>query len=336
MGEMLRGPDPSLFEGTEIFSSLPAQEREFFLSRAGFLQLRRGGRLFSSGERAERFFILVKGAVRVFRPGTGRIDHEMARFHSGDIIGDFDFARGAKYDACAEAAEDSVLIMFPGFGLTMDFLADEYPHGVSKILLGCLNMIASRIKSTRKIIIENMSWIQELHRRAYEDSGTGLWNQAFLTNELSRLLESPAALIMFKPDRFKILVDTRGHAAGDEAMVRIAGVLKNIARRANRGWALRFKSNETGVLINKCDALQAEKTARELADAVAALEPFPAQGDIPAFSFSGVLSWAIWPEDDPVWNSFFEGNYALLLDTWHSVAQNGGNPVVRYHRTETP
>jgi diguanylate cyclase (GGDEF)-like protein len=332
MGEILESPDPSPLKGAELFSALPEKEGEFALSRSGFLQLRRGARLFSSGERAEHFYILLKGVVRIFLPGAGRIDAEVARFNSGDIIGDFDFARMARYDACAEAEEDSVLIMFPGFGLTMDSLAAEDPHAVSKIFLGCLNMIVSRIKATRKIIIENMSWIQELHRRAYEDPGTGLWNQSFLTNELSRILENPTAFIMFKPDRFKILVDTRGHAVGDEAMIRISRVLQNAARRAGRGWALRFKSNETGLLISNCDAVQAAKTARELAASVASLEPVPARGDIPAFSFTGTLSWAVWPEDDPLWDSLFEGNYALLLDTWRT----GGNRVVRYHRIKTP
>jgi diguanylate cyclase (GGDEF)-like protein len=320
--------DLSSIKRAEFFSALPEREGEFVLSHSGFLQLRRGARLFSPGERADHFYILLKGAIRVFKPLSGAGGHELARFNSGDVIGDFDFARGAKYDACAEAAEDSFLIMFPGFGLTMDSIAEEDPRAVSKILLGCLNMIASRIKATRKIIIENISWIQELHRRAYEDAGTGLWNQSFLTSELSRLLENPTALIMLKPDRFKILVDTRGHPAGDEAMIRIAQVLKNIARRAGRGWALRFKSNETGLLIAKCGAVQAEKIVRELAESIAALEPLPAQGDIPAFAFSGTLSWAIWPEDNPVWDSLFEENYALLLKTW----QAGRDHLVRYHR----
>jgi diguanylate cyclase (GGDEF)-like protein len=175
-----------------------------------------------------------------------------------------------------------------------------------------------------------MSWVQELQRRAYEDPGTGLWKQSFLTDELNRLLEVPTTLIMLKPDRFKILVDSRGHGAGDEAMVRIAMVLKNITRRIGRGWALRFKSNEVGLLINKSGAVPAETIAGELAKAIAALEPVPAQGDIPAFHFSGVIAYTVWPEDDPAWDSLFQGNYTLLLDTWRA----GGNRVVHYRRPE--
>jgi diguanylate cyclase (GGDEF)-like protein len=194
-------------------------------------------------------------------------------------------------------------------------------------------MMTGRIKSTRKLIVENMSWVQELHRRAYEDSGTGLWKQSFLNDELNSILEDPTALIMLKPDRFKTLVDSRGHGAGDEAMIRIAVVLKNATRRIGRGWPLRFKSNEVGVLINKCDSVQAQKIAGELHAAIAALEPVPASSGTasigaPAFPFSAAVSWAVWPLDDAAWDGLFQGNYDLLMETWRA----GGDRVVHFHK----
>jgi diguanylate cyclase (GGDEF)-like protein len=173
-----------------------------------------------------------------------------------------------------------------------------------------------------------MSWVQELHRRAYEDPGTGLWKQTFLADEINRILEESTALVMLKPDRFKILVDSRGHGAGDEAMIRIAMVLKNITRRVGRGWPLRFKSNEAGLLINKCDAPQAEKIAAGLAKSIAALEPVPAGDGLPPFSFTATVAWSVWPGDNTAWEGLFGGTYELLMNTW----RNGGNRIVRYRR----
>jgi diguanylate cyclase (GGDEF)-like protein len=135
---------------------------------------------------------------------------------------------------------------------------------------------------------------------------------------------------MLKPDRFKILVDTRGHAAGDEAMVRIAAILKNAARRRGNGWPLRFKSNEAGLVLPRTDHARAEQIARELADTAAALEPVPAQNDLPAFNFSVTVSWAVWPDDEPDWETLFQKNYALLIDTWRA----GGNQVAGYGAVE--
>ncbi|MDR1905246.1 MAG: diguanylate cyclase [Treponema sp.] len=322
--------DLSLIQKAELFSALLPAERDFIHSRSSVLQLRKGERLFSPGERAEHFYMLMQGSIRVVRPRSDGGEDEMARFTLGDAIGDFDFARGAEYDAYAEAVTDCMLVMFPGFGLTMDMFALEEPHTISRILLNSIVMMTSRIKATHKIIVENLSWVQELHRRAYEDPGTGLWKQSFLTEEINRILENPTALIMVKPDRFKILVDSRGHNVGDEAMIRIALVLKNAIRRIGRGWPLRFKSNESGVLINKCDPSLAETSARELLEAIAAMEPVPAQGDMPAFSFSATISYAVWPDDNTVWENLFNGNYALLLDTWRA----GGNRIVHYKGRE--
>jgi GGDEF domain-containing protein len=138
------------------------------------------------------------------------------------------------------------------------------------------------------------------------------------------------ALIMLKPDRFKILVDSRGHGAGDEAMVRIAMALKNLTRRIGRGWPLRFKSNETGILLNKCTSAQAEGYANELLKLVAAIPPVPAQDDIPAFSFSGTAAWGVWPSDNVAWENLFQGTYSLLLEAWRA----GGSRVVHYHKAE--
>ncbi|MDR1178708.1 MAG: diguanylate cyclase [Spirochaetaceae bacterium] len=310
----------------ELFSTMLDNELTYIYSRSGILQLRSGGRLFSAGDKADRFYLLQSGGIRVFKTRSDGGEDEMARYESGDTVGDFDFARRGIYDASACATCDTVLIVFPGVGLTMDILAAESPNIVARILLNSIMMITSRIKSTQKIYIENSSWVQELRRQAYEDPGTGLWKQSFLFDEINRILEDPTALIMIKPDRFKILVDSRGHGAGDEAMVRIAMVLKNINRRIGRGWALRFKSNEAGILINKCGASSAEKIAREIYSAVSSLDPVPPSGELAAFPFSCTVSYALWPGDEPVWDALFQGNYGLLLDTW----KNGGNRIVRY------
>jgi diguanylate cyclase (GGDEF)-like protein len=320
--------DLALIQKTELFSSLTQNEINFIISRCGTLTLSKGSSLFSPAEEARHFYILKSGGIRVYKSRSDGSKDEMARFTPGDTIGDFDFARGAEYDAFAEAVEDSVLIEFPCYGYSIDMLAMEEPNTVCNILFNAIVMMTGRIKSIQKLILEKMSWVQELHRRAYEDSATGLWKQSFLTDEIAPGLKSSSALIMIKPDRFKILVDSRGHHTGDEAMIKIALVLKNIARKVGHGWPIRFKSNETGLFFNNFDEIQAENTANELARAIASIEPVSASGDIGEFFFSASVSWSVWPTDDSLWESFFSGTYAKLLEAWH----NGGNKIVHYKK----
>jgi len=314
----------------ELFSSLKQEELDFIISHCGSLNLNKSKPLFSSGEKASQFYFLTSGEIRVFNRKEDGSEEEMARFTDGDTIGDFDFARGAVYDAYAEAAEDSHLIVFPGSEYTMDTLAQEDPQSVCSILLNAIVMMTGRIKSTRKLILNNMSWVQELHRRAYEDPGTGLWKQTLIADEITGVLKDPSALIMVKPDRFKILVDSRGHSAGDEAMIRIAVILKNLTRHIGHGWPMRFKSNEVGLIFNNFGPSQAELIAHELAVTIKEMESVPAKDDIPAFDFSATVSWTVWPQDDPEWDSLFIGNYSSLLDNW----RDGGNRIVHYSKTE--
>jgi GGDEF domain-containing protein len=114
-------------------------------------------------------------------------------------------------------------------------------------------------------------------------------------------------------------------------MVRIALILKGITRRQGRGWPIRFKSNETGILLNKCTPAQAEAIADDLAAAVANLPSVPAGKDIPAFSFTGTISWGVWPQDDGAWDGLLQGTYKLLLDT----CKQGGNQVIHYQKDGT-
>jgi len=318
--------DLSAILKSDLFSDFLPKEEKVIVKRTEILLIRKGKLLFSPGEDAEHFYLLLEGAVRVFKQNEGGVaglmrEDEIARFAPGDIIGDFDFARAADYDAYAEALEDSKLLMFPEFGLTMENFAMEEPYIIARVLLNSAAMVTARIKATRKLIFESAYWVQELHRKIHEDPSTGLWKQTFLSEEINRILEKPTAIILLKPDRFKVLVDNLGHSAGDEAMIKIAAVLKGITRRA-----LRFKSNETGILVNKCDITEAKALANVLAEAVAALPHVPMGED--DFYFTGTIAWGIWPADNKSWDSLFKGTYKLLMDTW----KEGGNKVVRYRK----
>ena len=321
---------------SDLFSTLFPEEKRTILAWSGNMMLRKGGILFSPGEEASHIYLLEKGHVRVLRPNENGTDDEIARFAPGDIIGDFDFARGAEYDAKVEAVEDSFLVMFPGFGLTMENFAKDAPHVFSRILLNSATMVTGRIKGARKLLMESESWLKELHRQVHEDPGTGLWKQSYLVEEIDRLLEDPMAIIMLKPDRFKILVDAKGHDAGDVAMVKIASILKGIPRKLGRGWALRFRSNETGVVINNCDAVQAKAIAEELSRSIkdmpmVNLGDKAPEGEDKNFSFSASIAWGVWPADHKSWDSLFQETYELLMNTWKA----GGNKVVRYKKGKT-
>ena len=315
---------PALLRKAEIFSSLLDDDLAYAASRAGVIRLAKGARLFEAGDKAQRFYVVRSGGIRVFRPRKDGGEDDMALFAAGDALGDFDFARGAAYDASAEAVETTELVVFPSLKLSFEDLARERPDAAARLLLRSLAMISGRLRATHKLISENTPWVRELHRQAYEDPGTGLWSKAFLDEEFPRYILSPTALVLIKPDRFKILVDSRGHAAGDEAMNRIAAVLQSAVRALGKGWAIRVRSNETAIAAPGCTRELAEELARSLADRISELEPVPASHGAPFFMFSATVVHTVWPQDGEDWKELFLRSQEALMAAWGA----GGDRVV--------
>jgi diguanylate cyclase (GGDEF)-like protein len=318
----------SLLRRAELFSSLLDDDLAYVAGRVDIVRLDEGATLFSQGEKPRRFFIVRTGEIGVYHieegPGGRAREREMARYVAGDVIGDFDFAVGSPLDATARAHARSELVAFPRGGMSMQDLAKEKPDAASRILLRSLSMISSRLRSTQRLISENSPWVRELRRQIYTDSGTGLWSRAFLDEEVPKNLgPSPVSVVMLKPDRFKELNDAFGHAAGDEAMALLSGILAGEAERLGRGWAVRLRSNETALVLPGLGAEAAIDAARRLAAEVAAMDVPAARGT--GFSFTASLSLAEWPADGADWKRLVEDAYFLLTRAW----KDGGDRLYR-------
>lgn len=311
-------------KNTELFSRLLPEDLHWLAGKSASRCYPAAASVFMEGERAERFYIVCRGSVVVYRRGEGERLDEMARFEAGDVVGDFDFSRRAVYDAMAKAGDEAELIAFPAFGLSMDDLARERPDIVARILLRSVGMISSRVRSTQALISENAPWVRELRRQMYTDSATGLWVRAFMDEELPKTLEAPSALILIKPDRFKELCDTWGHGAGDVAMECIAVILKDEARRLRSAWAVRLRSNETALVVSNCPAGEAGKIQKRLTEAFGGIDIAEAIGGS-RFRFTASMALAIWPEDGKDFRQLVEDAYGVLMRVW----KDGGDRSCR-------
>ncbi|HTX72100.1 MAG TPA: GGDEF domain-containing protein [Rectinemataceae bacterium] len=315
-----------LLRRAELFSNLLDDDLAYVEERCEELRLEAGAPLFGPGEKARRFFIVHSGEIGIFRSEEGGGEREIARYVAGDVLGDFDFAVGASFDARARAETAAVLIAFPSRGRGLEDLAREKPDTTARILLRSLSMISSRLRSTHRLISENAPWVRELRRQIYTDPGTGLWSRAFLDEELPRLIEAPTAIILLKPDRFKELNDAHGHSAGDEAMELVAGILVAEIGRLGRGWALRLRSNETALIVPRSSHEEARATALRLSAEVGRIEVPAAAGS--GFRFTSSLSIALWPEDGAEWKGLVDDTYGVLTKAW----RDGGNRIYRVRR----
>jgi diguanylate cyclase (GGDEF)-like protein len=319
--------DPALastLRGSELFSNLLDDDLAYLATRVERLRLAGGSRAFGQGDKAGFFLILESGVAAIYRRDEAGREAEAARYIAGDTIGDFEFAVGADFTGSCRCEEDCAFLRFPGSGMTLDDVAGEKPDFAARLLLRSAGMISARLRSTQALISRNSPWVRELRRQIYTDPGTGLWSRAFLDEELPRLVVQPTALILLKPDGFKELNDAHGHQAGDAAMERFAEMLAGQVERLGRGWALRLRSNEMGLVIPSCAEGEATETARILMALTGALDlsrAVPGCG----FRFTASAAVALWPADGPDWKRLVEEAYSILTKAWSS----GGDRIYR-------
>jgi diguanylate cyclase (GGDEF)-like protein/PAS domain S-box-containing protein len=96
-----------------------------------------------------------------------------------------------------------------------------------------------------------------LAHRAAHDPLTGLANRAVMQETLAAALAEPGAsgrvaVLVLDLDEFKEINDRFGHAAGDEVLVHVAGVLR--AASGGRGTASRLGGDEFVVVVHDPDA----------------------------------------------------------------------------------
>ena len=99
-----------------------------------------------------------------------------------------------------------------------------------------------------------------LTHRAMHDPLTGLANRTLLQEVLQSVLEQPdvvdrVAVLACDLDGFKEINDRYGHAAGDEVLVHVAGVLR--AATARRGTVARLGGDEFVVVVQDLDGPRA-------------------------------------------------------------------------------
>ncbi len=128
---------------------------------------------------------------------------------------------------------------------------------------------------------------EQMAHQASHDALTGLVNRREFEHRLERVLStckeqgSSHALCYLDLDRFKVVNDTCGHAAGDELLKQLAGVLGDAIRR--RDTLGRLGGDEFSVLMEHCTLDQASRVADTLRKVV---EDFRFVSDGKSFSLS--------------------------------------------------
>ena len=105
-------------------------------------------------------------------------------------------------------------------------------------------------------------------RLIFEDELTGIYNRRFLLNYFrykvpwDSLENRPLSLLMMDLDRFKEINDNYGHEAGDQVLIWVASLIKEVS--GDQGLAIRYAGDEFIILMPNGAKEAALKVAEQL------------------------------------------------------------------------
>jgi diguanylate cyclase (GGDEF)-like protein len=118
--------------------------------------------------------------------------------------------------------------------------------------------------------------VTQLDELAQQDSLINLPNRRGFMRELERLIARvdrygiSAAMLFVDLDGLKIINDTFGHCAGDEALIQVANLLAKGVRHSDV--VARIGGDEFGILLESSDESDAQETAARLIEQISACE----------------------------------------------------------------
>lgn len=121
-------------------------------------------------------------------------------------------------------------------------------------------------------VTEQRKMAEEISYRASHDVLTGLVNRAEFESRLNHFIKDNReadmqnALMFIDLDRFKVINDSCGHAAGDSVLKDIAEIMHTCIRTTDT--LARIGGDEFAVILYKCNTQQAMKIAKNICKAV--------------------------------------------------------------------
>jgi diguanylate cyclase len=283
----------ALLGKSSLFAQLSPEELGTIARYSGYRSYSTGQVIFEEGSHREELYLIKEGTVAIRRHAEDDGDKEIAQFVGGEVFGEMDLLDTAPRSASAVAEGPATLLVFPD-GLEFSGLLEKHPDVFARVLRKLLGEIAGRIRAIDKLISEKTPWIEELKKQLLRDRLTGLYNRAFLEEELPQIVaaHSRTSLLVVKPDNFKVINDTYGHEAGDKTLMLLAEAVKSRLKDGDMG--ARFRGDEYCVILPGRSARDTADAAEALRAAVRAIDLRPVTGS-DAVSLTGSVGASAHP-----------------------------------------
>jgi diguanylate cyclase (GGDEF)-like protein len=132
------------------------------------------------------------------------------------------------------------------------------------------------VEQLRGKVAQLQERVLQLDQLAHQDTLINLPNRRGFMRELDRLIDrvsrygDSAAMLFVDLDGLKMINDSCGHRAGDEALIQVADLLSKGVRRSDV--VARIGGDEFGILLENANEESAHETAARLVDLICSSE----------------------------------------------------------------
>ncbi len=214
------------------------------------------------------------------------------------------------------------------------FLEDALHAGAQDFIMGParpseLKARARLARSARTVSDRVMGLVSKLTDLSRRDSLTKLFNRSVLEEWMLDALQSGREfhLLMLDLDRFKMINDRLGHAAGDAVLVQVAQILQKQLRHSDL--VIRYGGEEFVVLLDGGSARAAYNVAQKIRRAVQAAAIPTAKGETGLTISIGLASVAPSRSDLGHPKQWMSQTLAKADEALYAAKAQGRNRVVR-------
>ncbi|MFP4306773.1 MAG: putative bifunctional diguanylate cyclase/phosphodiesterase [Desulfococcaceae bacterium] len=281
----------NVIRGVPLFRELPEEDIRRIAAVCRPRDFRPEEVVFSEGAPGDEFFIVLEGAVDIWKDYDGPERGLLATCGPGESFGELALIDQAPRSATVVARDAvSALVIeredFHRVVLASGHMALSVMQSLSAMIRARTDRFIHNLRERnrhlerayarlKREIEDRRQAERRLHHQAFHDPLTELPNRALFLNRLQSVMDrcrekgkADFAVLYLDVDRFSVVNESLGHVAGDEALVKVADRLRRCVRRSET--LARFGGDEFAVLMEGVARIEDTlRVARRIRDELA-------------------------------------------------------------------
>lgn len=173
---------------TFLFNSFSEKEIDLLINSISIKKVNKGVQIFSEGQEASAFFIVISGKVKIYKLSPDGKEHTLHIHGKGETVAEAAIFDSMDYPASCMAIENSVLVRIPRENIFS--LIRKYPELAFKMMSGYSRRLRQFVLKMEELSLKDIKsrLADYLLENSVEKNGTLICNLVYSKKEIASLL----------------------------------------------------------------------------------------------------------------------------------------------------